>query len=178
MTVVRPFRAVHYALDRIDLSQVMVPPYDVVAADERGSFFDRDPHNAIRFELTRDVRDEAGTDYAEIAETLAAWLQKGVLVQDEKPAYYVMKQRFTAPDGSSLERIGFFGELELAEYEERVVLPHERTLAGPKADRLRLLRASEANLSSVFMLYQDRENEMAAILASAFAAGGELLGTA
>ena len=178
MTVVRPFRAVHYALDRIDLSQVMVPPYDVVAADERGSFFDRDPHNAIRFELTRDVRDEAGTDYAEIAETLAAWLQKGVLLQDEKPAYYVMKQRFTAPDGSSLERIGFFGELELAEYEERVVLPHERTLAGPKADRLRLLRASEANLSSVFMLYQDRENEMAAILASAFAAGGELLGTA
>ena len=59
MTVVRPFRAVHYAPDRVDLSKVMVPPYDVVAADERGSFFDRDPHNAIRFELTRDVKDEA-----------------------------------------------------------------------------------------------------------------------
>ena len=178
MTVVRPFRAVHYAPDRVDLSKVMVPPYDVVAADERGSFFDRDPHNAIRFELTRDVKDEAEADYSEIAQTLEAWLKAGVLVQDSVPAYYVMKQRFTAPDGATLERIGFFGELELAEYDERVVLPHERTLAGPKADRLRLLRAAEANLSSVFMLYEDRENELAAILASAFGAGGEILGTA
>ncbi|MCH2186096.1 DUF1015 domain-containing protein [Myxococcota bacterium] len=178
MTVVRPFRAVHYAPDRVDLSKVMVPPYDVVAADERGSFFDRDPHNAIRFELTRDVKDEAGADYSEMAQTLEAWLKDGVLVQDEQPGFYVMKQRFTAPDGAILERIGFFGELALAEYDERVVLPHERTLAGPKADRLRLLRAAKANLSSVFMLYEDRENELASILSSAFGAGGEILGTA
>ncbi|MBW2384575.1 MAG: DUF1015 family protein, partial [Deltaproteobacteria bacterium] len=61
MTVVRPFRAVRYDPTRVELSKVMVPPYDVIAADERGGFFDRDPHNAIRFELTRDVRDEAGT---------------------------------------------------------------------------------------------------------------------
>ena len=178
MTVVRPFRAVHYAPERVELSKVMVPPYDVIAADERGSFFDRDPHNAIRFELTRDVKDEAATDYSEIRETLAAWLKSGVLVQDQAPAYYVMKQRFTAPDGATLERVGFFGELALAEYDERVVLPHERTLAGPKADRLRLLRAAEANLSSVFMLYEDRENELASILASAFGSGGERLGAA
>jgi uncharacterized protein (DUF1015 family) len=178
MTVVRPFRAVRYDPTRVELSKVIVPPYDVIAADERGGFFDRDPHNAIRFELTRDVRDEAGTDYAEIACTLRAWCESGVLAWDEAPGYYVMKQRFKAPDGATCERIGFFAELGLAEYDERQVLPHERTLAGPKADRLKLLRAAEANLSSVFLLYEDREAETNDLLASAFSAAGEILGHA
>ncbi len=167
MTVVRPFRAVRYDPERVDLTRVIVPPYDVIAGNERGSFFDRDPHNAIRFELTREVEAEATTDYGEVRRALDEWLSSGVLVQDESPAFYVMRQRFQAPDGRKLERIGFFAELQLAAYDERVVLPHESTLAGPKQDRLRLLRAARANLSSVFMLYEDREEEIAEWLASA-----------
>ncbi len=178
MTEVRPFRAVRYDLDRVELSKVIVPPYDVIADDERGAFFDRDPYNAIRFELTRDVKDEAGTDYAEITECLDAWRRAGVLIQDPAPGYYVMKQRFVAPDGVTHERVGFYGELGLAEYTERIVLPHERTLAGPKADRLRVLRASEANLSSVFLLYEDRAGVMTSTLAAAFGDAGTLLGRA
>lgn len=165
MSIVRPFSAVRYDPDRVDLSSVIVPPYDVIAADERGSFFDRDPHNAIRFELTRDAADEASADYSEIREIFDAWRASGVLIQDERPGYYVMGQRYGAPSGGELERIGFFGELALEEYAARVVRPHERTLAGPKADRLKLLRAAEANLSAVFLLYEDRENELAALLA-------------
>ncbi len=172
MTVARPFRAVRYDPKRVELSNVIVPPYDVIAADERGHFFDRDPYSAIRFELTRNVRDEVATDYAEIAATLRSWCENGVLVQDAEPAYYVMRQRFEAPGGETLERIGFFAELALAEYDEQVVRPHERTLAGPKADRLKLLRAARANLSSVFLLYEDREAELAALLESAFDGGG------
>ena len=176
MTVVRPFRAVRYDPARVDLSKVIVPPYDVIAGDERGAFFDRDPHNAIRFELTREVAAEATTDYAWIREHLDAWRESGVLVQDDTPAFYVMRQRFRAPDGRELERIGFFAELGLAEYEERVVLPHENTLAGPKKDRLRLLRAARANLSSVFMLYEDRDEILAGVLGAALE--GHVLGTA
>ncbi len=171
MTVVRPFRAVRYDTARVDLSRVIVPPYDVIAADERGSFFDRDPHNAIRFELTRDAADEASANYGWIRETLDAWRASGILVQDDEPAYYVMSQRFRAPSGEELERVGFFGELALEEYGERVVRPHERTLAGPKADRLKLLRAAEANLSSVFLLYEDRENELGRLLSNALEEG-------
>jgi uncharacterized protein (DUF1015 family) len=148
-----------------------VPPYDVIAADERGSFFDRDPHNAIRFELTRNAEDEAAADYAGIREMLDAWRASGVLIQDDQPGYYIMGQRYTAPSGENLERVGFFGELALEEYEARVVRPHERTLAGPKADRLKLLRAAEANLSSVFLLYEDRENELGKLLAEALEEG-------
>jgi uncharacterized protein (DUF1015 family) len=169
MTVARPFTAVRYDAAKVDLSKVIVPPYDVIAADERETYFDRDPHNAIRFELTREVADEAEADYAVVGETLAAWRESGVLIKDSEPFYYVMRQRFTAPSGEVLERIGFFAELGLADYSERAVLPHERTLAGPKADRLKVLRASRANLSSVFLLYQDRQQELDAILARALA---------
>ena len=178
MTVVRPFTALHYDTDRVELSKVIVPPYDVIAADERGDFFDRDAHNAIRFELTRDVADEAATDYSEIAETLEAWQKSGVLVRDPAPGYYVLRQRFNAPDGQTLERTGFYCELGLEEYERRVVLPHERTLAGPKADRLKVLRAARANLSSVFLLSEDREAALAESLDSAFGEAGEPLGRA
>lgn len=171
MTVVRPFRAVRYDPKRVDLSRVIVPPYDVIAADERAGFFDRDPHNAIRFELTRDVADEADADYAWIRETFDAWCESGVLMHDEQPAYYVMGQRYTAPSGEVLERVGFFGELALEEYDTRVVRPHERTLAGPKADRLKLLKAAEANLSSVFLLYEDREDELHELLAETLERG-------
>jgi uncharacterized protein (DUF1015 family) len=176
MTVVRPFRAVRYDPSRVDLSRVIVPPYDVISGDERGAFFDRDPHNAIRFELTRDVADEASTDYAHIREELDAWRESGVLLQDAEPAFYVMRQRFQAPDGRQLERVGFFAELELAEYQEGVVLPHENTLAGPVEDRLRLLRAARANLSSVFMLYEDRDEVLSRIFTAALE--GNVLGVA
>lgn len=168
MTVARPFRAVRYDTQRVDLSNVIVPPYDVIAADERAGFFDRDPHNAIRFELTRDVAEEGATDYGWIRSTFDAWRREGVLVEDGEPAYYVMGQRYQAPSGERLERIGFFAELGLEEYDARVVRPHERTLAGPKADRLKLLRAAEANLSSVFLLYEDPQDELGALLAKAF----------
>jgi len=102
---------------------------------------------------------------------LDAWRASGVLIQDDQPGYYIMGQRYTAPSGETLERVGLFGELALEEYEARVVRPHERTLAGPKADRLKLLRAAEANLSSVFLLYEDRENELGKLLAEALEDG-------
>jgi uncharacterized protein (DUF1015 family) len=91
-----------------------------------------------------------------------------------------MKQRFESPEGGVLERVGFYAELGLEDYSGRVVRPHERTLAGPKADRLKLLRAAKANLSTVFLLYEDAEGDLTDLLDSAFDAsrGGQLLGTA
>jgi uncharacterized protein (DUF1015 family) len=168
MTVARPFRALRYDTSRVDLSRVMVPPYDVVADDEREGFYRRDPHNAIRLELTRSPSEEAATDYSQVAQTLDAWCREGVLRRDATPALYAMCQRFQAPDGRRLERLGFFTELGLEDYSRRIVLPHERTLEGPKADRLKLMRATGASLSSIFLLYQDREQQLEAVLEEAF----------
>jgi uncharacterized protein (DUF1015 family) len=169
MTEVQPFRAFRYDPTRVDLSRVIVPPYDVITPDERTLYYDRDPQSAIRLELTREVASEAKTDYAEVAQTLAAWRREGILAQDPVPALYGLRQRFRAPGGEILVRQGFFAALHLEEYARRIVCPHERTLAGPKADRLKILRATRANLSSVFLLYQDRADTLAGELASGFA---------
>jgi uncharacterized protein (DUF1015 family) len=172
VTDVRPFRALRYDPKRVDLAKVLAPPYDVVSADERARLWERDPHCAVRLELTREVGEEARTDYHEVAERLAAWQREGVLVHDARPALYVLRQRFAAPDGARVERIGWFAALRLEDYERRVVRPHERTLAAPKADRLKLLRATRANLSAVFFLYEDRERALGPLLAAALEAPG------
>jgi uncharacterized protein (DUF1015 family) len=161
LTRIRPFRALHYDPARVDLSHVIAPPYDVIAAEERAVLYDRDPHNAIRLELTREVADEAATDYTQIRDTLEAWRRSGVLVRDAAPALYGLRQSFTAPDGGRHVRESFFALLHLEDYARRIVRPHERTLAGPKADRLKVLRAARANLSPVLLLYEDREQALA-----------------
>jgi uncharacterized protein (DUF1015 family) len=165
VTRIEPFAALRYDTSRVDLARALAPPYDVVAAEERGGLYERDPHNAVRLELTRDVAEESTTDYAQVRGTLDAWRREGVLVRDERPALYGLRQRFTAPDGAPRVRDGFFGLLHLEDYEKRIVRPHERTLAAPKADRLKLLRAVRANLSPVLLLYADREGELDAFVA-------------
>jgi uncharacterized protein (DUF1015 family) len=171
MSDVRAFRALRYDPSRVDLSRVIVPPYDVIAARDREVFFERDPHNAIRLELTRDAADQASADYAEIPRTLAAWRRSGVLIRDGEPAFYPLRQRFTGPDGGLHARLGFFGLLRLEGYERGIVRPHERTLEGPKADRLKLLRAARANLSVVFMLCEDRGDELRPLLSEVLDGG-------
>ena len=160
----------HYIRDVV-LVTLPVLSYDAMAAqwhaDERARLWERDPHCAIRLELTRQVDEEAGTDYHEVAERLAEWQRTGVLVRDPRPGFYVLRQRFAAPDGARVERVGWFAALRLEDYEKRVVRPHERTLATPKADRLKLLRATRANLSAIFFLYEDRELALAPFLAAA-----------
>jgi len=171
MTDVRPFRGLRYDPELVDLSQVIVPPYDVITPAERIAFWDRDPHCAIRLILTRDAGAEAASDYADVARTLTAWCAEGVLIREAQPALYGLRQRFRAPDGSERVREAFYGALHLEDYARRVVRPHERTMSGPKADRLKLLRATATNLSPIFLLYEDPDDKLAGVLAPAFDAG-------
>jgi len=171
VTDVRPFRALRYDPTRVELDRVIAPPYDVVNAEERAFYWQRDPHGAIRLELTRDPDAEAATDYREVADTIAAWRRAGVLRLDDAPALYALRQRFAGPAGEPRVREGFFAALRLEPYERRIVRPHERTLAGPKADRLKLLRATRANLSPIFLLYEDPGQALAGLLGAALDAG-------
>jgi uncharacterized protein (DUF1015 family) len=170
VTDLRPFCALRYDAARVDLARVLVPPYDVISPEERAAHYDGDPHSAIRLTLTRNAAEEAGADYKDVRQTLDAWRSSGVLVRDAQPALYALRQSFDAPDGTRQTREGFFGLLHLEDYAQRVVRPHERTFAGPKADRLKLLRAARANLSSIFVLFEDREQTTAELLATAFQA--------
>lgn len=174
MTDLRPFRALRYDAAQVELEQVLSPVYDVVAPEERGVFYDRHPHNALRLDMLRDAAGEADTDYAESARRLAEWRSAGILRLDAEPGLYVLRQQSRDEEGRALSRTGFFASLGLADYAERVVRPHERTMAGPRADRLKLLRATRANLSSVFLLYADRARRLDALLEAALAAPGAI----
>ena len=175
MTAIRPFRALRYDAGRVDLDRVIAPPYDVVTPEERRRYWERDPHSAIRLELTREVADEATTDYRDAADTLAEWRRAGILRRDPRPALYALRQRFPGPRGEPRVREGFFALLRLEDYERRVVRPHERTLAGPKADRLKLLRATRANLSPIFLLYEDPGRALTGLLSARLDAGPQQL---
>lgn len=149
MAVVRAVRALRYDIARVgDLSRVIAPPYDVITPDEQEALYARSPHNVIRLILPREAaRAEAA------ARTLREWVSGGILVREAAPAVFLYAQEFTLPDGSTKTREGVLLSLALEEFSRGVVLPHEKTLPGPKADRLAIIRATGANLSPIFGLY-------------------------
>jgi uncharacterized protein (DUF1015 family) len=151
---VRPFRGLRYRADASsDLAPVLCPPYDVIAPAEADALRAVSPHNAIHLELPV---DQGATDrYTAAAASLAAWQAAGVLVREERPAWYAVEEEF-AWGGQPHRRRGVLVLVRLAPWEDDVVLPHERTLAGPKADRLALLEACATNLSPVFLLHPPR----------------------
>jgi uncharacterized protein (DUF1015 family) len=142
MAVVTPFRAARYAQPSED---VVAPPYDVVSPAERETLAARDPHNVVHLTLAGSEED-AGLLFR-------TWLDEGVLVRDAEPAVWALSQDYVGPDGVARRREGIVAALQAEPYETRVVLPHERTHAGPKEGRLRLLRAARAQLEPIFLLY-------------------------
>jgi len=171
MAEVRPFRGVRYD-EQVDLDLVVAPPYDVLSSKQADELRLRSPLNAVHVDLPvgpgESPSDEA---YGRAAALLELWRQEGALVRDAEPAVYLVDQTYRGPDGEERTRRGFVARLTLAALEERVVLPHEKTHAGPKMDRLRLYRATHADVSQIFLLYPDDDGAVTAELA---AAAGEL----
>ncbi|MCL2447956.1 MAG: DUF1015 domain-containing protein, partial [Polyangiaceae bacterium] len=144
------------------LSSVVAPPYDVISPAEREALAARDARNVVRLILPEGDGD---AKYAHAAELLAQWQAGGALVRDAQPAFYRYDQTFAPPGGGARRRRrGFLALVRVVPFSDGVVLPHERTLSGPKEDRLKLFRATKANLSPGFMLYRDARGELDAAL--------------
>lgn len=174
MADIAPLSPLRYDLSKVDLARVVAPPYDVISPDERAAFAANDPNNVVELILPA---GEGDAKYAHAAEVFAALQKDGILVRDEKPGFYRYAQTFTLPRaallggvptaaGTTVTRTGFLGLVRIAPYADRVVLPHERTLSGPKEDRLKLFRATQTNLSPGFMLYRDPERSLEAPIAT------------
>ncbi|HJQ50608.1 MAG TPA: DUF1015 domain-containing protein [Gaiellaceae bacterium] len=149
MAVVRPFRALRYDTRTAGaLESLVAPPYDVIGTEEREELRGRSQYNVVHLTLP-DSEDEA-------AASLAGWEERGVLVRDPEPACWWLVQEYVGPDGVARRREGFVAALRLEPYESKVILPHERTHAGPKEGRLRLLRATRTQLEPLFFLWDAR----------------------
>jgi len=156
--LVTPFRGERYA-ESTALSRRLAPPYDVISKEERARLGALDPHNIVHLVLPEAAAPE--DPYIKAAERLAEWRRTGVLVLDADPAVYVVAQDFTLPTGERRTRVGMFAALAAEPYETRRVRPHEKTHAGPKADRLALLRATHTSLESILVLAPDPDGALA-----------------
>jgi len=171
MVQIAPFKGLQYNPDKISfISRVVAPPYDLIDPDQAEELRQRDPHNVIRLILGKEGPEgRPPEDYQQAALTLASWRREGVLIPAPVPSVYVCEQAFEL-QGSRHVRRGLICAMLLEEFARGQVLPHERTLAGPKADRLRLMEACSANLSQVFGVFSDPEGRADRLLRDAGAA--------
>jgi uncharacterized protein (DUF1015 family) len=152
MADVQPLRALHYNTDVAGpLPDLVAPPYDVIDERQRAELAARSPFNVVAIDLPQGDPDP----YESARELFETWQLHGVLARDREPAMWALTQDYTGPDGVRRTRRGFFCRVRIEDYGAGRVRPHERTHPGPKEDRLRLTRATRADISPIFSLYSD-----------------------
>ncbi len=171
MADVMPFTALRYNTKAkgINLAQVIAPPYDVISPDLQRALHERDPYNFVRldFGFTQPNDDDFNNRYTRASALLQQWKTEEILIPEKRRCYYVYEQEFTVPEsGERLSRRGFFGAVRLQDYRTGRIRAHERTFDSPKTDRLKLMRATQANLSPVFVLFSDPEGQARAEIAA------------
>ena len=159
----RPFRAWRYNSSKVDFQKMIAPPYDVISEAEQAQLYARSPHNCIRLILNKiEATDtEQNSRYTRARKCYSDWQNEEVLIREEKPSFYYYRQTFADPDtGVQKERSSILGRLHLEPFEKGVVVPHEKTLSKPRADRRKLLEATQTNFSPIFGLYEDEQKEV------------------
>ena len=163
MAEILPLRALHYDLKAVgSLDAVVAPPYDVIDDEMRAELLAKSPFNVVEVDLP--VSPDGGDQYVHAEHAFEDWRQQGVVTREREPALWALEQSFTGPDGNSYARQGFFCRVRVEEYGAGRIRPHERTHPGPKEDRLNLTRATRANLSPIFSLFDDPDGRARAAL--------------
>lgn len=163
----QPFKAWRYNTERVKVSEVLAPPYDVISPEKQQKLYEKSPFNSIRLILNK--KDPLDTDqsnaYTRARDTFLEWQKQDVLIQEEEPCFYVYRQTFKDPvTHLTKNRFALLGRVRLEPFEKGIIVPHEKTLRGPKEDRMRLLRTVRTNFSPVFGLYKDKGFEVRSII--------------
>jgi uncharacterized protein (DUF1015 family) len=159
MADVRAFRGIRYSPARVnDLSQVITQPYDKISKEMQAAYLKKHPNSYVNL-----ILPAADDPYAYSTATCNKWLADSLLAKDARPAIYVLHQDFTT-GGKAMTRKSFIAAIRVEEFEKGTVLPHERTLSRPKADRLNLLRATKKDYEQIFLLYSDPSGEVDRLL--------------
>jgi uncharacterized protein (DUF1015 family) len=165
---IAPFRGVRYNPARFTTLDVAVAqPYDKITDEMRERYYTLSEYNIARIIKGRPEPAQPDNNvYTRARDYYRAWLAAGVLIRDQQACLYAYNQTFTAPGGTTHSRRGCIAALRLTDFDEGVVLPHERTLSGPKVDRLNLTRACGAHFGQIFILYPDPDGMVASAIAS------------
>lgn len=176
MAELAPFRGLRYDVERVSASSVLAPPYDVIDEGFRKQLAAKDSHNCVHIILPQ---GEGDAKYQHARDELESWQSQGILVRDARPAIYRYHQEYRSAElGEQLiVRRGFVAAVKLHAYDDGVILRHERTLKGPKIDRLKLWHATRCHLSQIFTLYSDPAGRVDALFAATETRPPDLDGT-
>lgn len=168
MAIIAPFKGILYNMERVKPEDVITQPYDKISDEARELYYHRSPYNMARIIKGKSTPDDAEgyTVYTRAAAYFQKWLRDGILVKQERPAYYYLEQTYRF-EGEERTRNGLICMGRLEEYDAHVVFPHEQTLKGPKKDRLELFRATKASFGQVFLLYNDRNKVIDGLMTGA-----------
>jgi len=167
MAVIYPFRGLRYDPKAVgDIAQVVAQPYDKIDQRLREIYYRRHPKNIVRIIKGETFPNDTAENsvYTRSRSYFHEWLAEGTLRQEQVPALYVYDETYPLPSGGARTRRGMIAVAELEEFGRGGIIPHERTLAGPKADRLNLTRATAGQFGQIFMLYPDPQNRVNALL--------------
>jgi uncharacterized protein (DUF1015 family) len=165
MAAIFPFQALRYNPSKVSPADVVTQPYDKITPAMQDRYYAASPYNLVRVILGK--AQPGDNDHENVYTRAAAWLRRwraeGVLARDPEPSIYLYTQTFKIPGDASdatAERRGLIALGQVEDYDQKVVYRHEQTLSKPKADRLNLLRATQAHCGQIFMLYTDPAREI------------------
>lgn len=162
MAIVAPFKGLFYNVKRFgDISDLMAPPYDVISEDQQEAYYQKNPYNVVRLILGKKKTGDSDWDnrYTRAADYFSRWQSEKVLVRTAHPCMFATALRYDPGDGGGPRtRWGLIALVRIEESDSRVVMPHERTFSAHRDDRLKLMRACNAQFSQIFALYEDSSN--------------------
>ncbi len=161
MALINPFKSLRYNLDKVSLDDVSAPPYDIINSEQQEILYGKSPYNVINLILghVKDGDDDSDNKYTRARQCLDSWKSEGILVEDEENCFYVLKQEYKI-FGQPKSTFGIIANVELHEWSDGIVLPHEKTLNKPKKDRLKLMKATDMNLSPIYVIYEDDQKNI------------------
>ncbi|MEA3328765.1 MAG: DUF1015 domain-containing protein [Candidatus Omnitrophota bacterium] len=168
MAKIYPFQGILYNQEKIkDISKVTALPYDVISKRVQDDYYQLDSYNIIRLILgkTRPDDNQFDNKYTRARDFLEQWIKSDILKQDKEASIYLYKQDYSIFQQRHTRK-GLIVSVRLEDFEDKIILPHERTFSAPKEDRLQLIKATRANLSPIFAFYEGDGNGVEQIMAA------------
>jgi uncharacterized protein (DUF1015 family) len=170
MAEILPFKGIRYNLDKVgDPALVVSPPYDVISREEQENYYNLHPYNVIRLVFGKDLPGDTEEEnkYTRAARYFQEWMNQHILMQDEQPAIYLYRQDYRLSYEEKMKSLlGFIALVHIDGTKNNTIYPHEHTMPATVADRLNVVKACKADLSPLFALYSDTENQIREILIS------------
>lgn len=165
MAIIKPFRGLFYNPDRVKGTDVVAPPYDIISSEYQKVLYDQSPYNIIRIDFGMELPDDnkQNNKYTRASLQLREWINKGILVQDKRPAFYAYEVDYKI-NGIQKKLTGFMGTVKLEPIGIGCIHPHEMTRQKPKEDRLNILRYCLSNISPIFGMYSCPEKWLSSLL--------------